>query len=914
MRFESVRAYAFGMLKNKTLEFAPGMTVIYGPNESGKSTWHAALYAGLCGIRRARGQPTSEEKHFAERHRPWDDDAWEVSVRLRLDDGRHVELRHNLATKTDSHATDLDLGRDVSHEISVDGSIDGARWLGLDRRSFLAVACVGQADILGVLDSAEDLQEYLARAAATARRDATAAEAIIRLEDYRDAYVGTDRAWTKPLRRAQDAVRAAEVNLEIARAEHTAFLELMARRATLEARAEELQAKRRLYDAAAAWRDALEWDLRASRARELFSRFPDGAPASLVEDSELAERVAAAISAWETRPSAPELQGPSSEVLQKQIEALPSMPEGDLEPYPDVTAARGLYEEADRSLAVHDRSRPPTPEPPGAGGAFDQELRDLARELELPEPTVDPGLQSRYEHAISHVRRLGVRPFLPVLVVLGLLTAGISIALAASGFVLAGALTAVAGGALVVALVAHANGTRARGLEELRAAENAIGERRHAAADAARRRNAARSRARALGIPADPPQLRNLAELVARAELQQRELDRWATRRQQLRDELDNTAGRLEAALRTRGISVGEEVETAWAAYVAECAERSRVAKEAGKRLELASRLAAREAAEEAHWRLLEAGRALREAAAACGIFGEDPEELRLQSSDWQEQRRLALEEHQAMLQAWGELQALLGGRTLEELVDEAQRRREAATTMAQDIDVEQLVALARMGDLDAEVLQVRRDGAQASSDADTAQGQLRERSENLAAVSVVEEELQRARAELERISRLQRTLDLTLQFLREAQERAHRTIAPVLAQSLTRFLPEVTAGRYAEAVVDPETLEVRIQVQDGTLRPAVLLSHGTAEQVYFLLRLALAQHLARIEETCPMIFDDATAQSDRVRKEAIMRCLQTISRERQVIVFSQEDEVLAWAQQHLDGVQDRLVRLDVGA
>ena len=33
MRFESVKAYAFGPFRNESLEFAPGMNVVYGPNE-----------------------------------------------------------------------------------------------------------------------------------------------------------------------------------------------------------------------------------------------------------------------------------------------------------------------------------------------------------------------------------------------------------------------------------------------------------------------------------------------------------------------------------------------------------------------------------------------------------------------------------------------------------------------------------------------------------------------------------------------------------------------------------------------------------------------------------------------------------------------------------------------------------------
>ena len=98
MRFESVKAYAFGPFRNETLELAPGMNVVYGPNETGKSSWHAALYAGLCGIRRARGRASKNDAEFAELHKPWHNDtSWDVGAIIRLDDGRRVELRHDLA-------------------------------------------------------------------------------------------------------------------------------------------------------------------------------------------------------------------------------------------------------------------------------------------------------------------------------------------------------------------------------------------------------------------------------------------------------------------------------------------------------------------------------------------------------------------------------------------------------------------------------------------------------------------------------------------------------------------------------------------------------------------------------------------------------------------------------------------------
>ena len=66
MRIRRVIAQAFGPLAGQTLELADGLTVVHGPNESAKSSWHAALTAALCGLKRG-----GRDEEF-ERYRPWD--------------------------------------------------------------------------------------------------------------------------------------------------------------------------------------------------------------------------------------------------------------------------------------------------------------------------------------------------------------------------------------------------------------------------------------------------------------------------------------------------------------------------------------------------------------------------------------------------------------------------------------------------------------------------------------------------------------------------------------------------------------------------------------------------------------------------------------------------------------------------
>ena len=162
------------------------------------------------------------------------------------------------------------------------------------------------------------------------------------------------------------------------------------------------------------------------------------------------------------------------------------------------------------------------------------------------------------------------------------------------------------------------------------------------------------------------------------------------------------------------------------------------------------------------------------------------------------------------------------------------------------------------------------------------------------------EEALQDAENRLARVRELEETLALTSQFLQRAQDRVHRDIAPVLAATIRQLLPAVTAGRYTDVTVNPTTLQVDVCGPTRHWRKADLLSYGTAEQVYLLLRIALADHLTRHHDTCPLILDDATVHADLARTRDILDLLMKVAAHRQVILFTQEEQVAAWAREHL--------------
>lgn len=948
MRFESVTAHRFGPFRDETLELAPGMNVVFGRNEAGKSSWHAALYAGLCGMRRGKGAMRKEEKRFAERHRPWDDDEWEIGAIVALEDGRRVELRHDLAGRIESSAEDMSVaGRDYSGEILFDGAPDGSRWLGLNRRSFLATACVRQTDILRVRDDPESLQEDMQRAAATAGVDRTAAAALQRLEEVLRERVGSTRAPTKPLMTTARRVAEAREAVEAAREAHRDFQE---RRAEVEALERAAREARRRVEAAEAARERAEVDALAERLREaraLHEAFPEGAPHPVPEGGGLTRAVTEALTTWRNLPAPVELTGPSAREIEERIEGADAelaaaravvAEAAAVEAEARLAGARELHalfpqggprvtpEEDTRLAEIRDALRAweslSDVEPP-SGRRLEEiegDLADLDERRRVPPREGSPARTAAWL-AFSAVAAAGG-------LVLALLapdsrSAGLILFAVGTGGVLLHRLAGARAHRSEIALAldvrrdslrreletgrsAHERyeaelRTRRDAIDRLRdfgGGEDAISLEPEALAESLRRRvdsrRAGREEAARRGSQWD-----ELQGLLAGSTL-----DALAAESERLRNAADallaDAADAPLAELRSRGVTRSEldELERRTAA------QRRRWSDERVERLATETR--------HAQWseRAAEAVNRLREAGSRVGEAAEDSDELAAALEEWREGRERMLDEAGERNKSWDRLQQLLGERTLDEFADEVERRRLRAGRLADRLGADVLVE-ARAGRPAWEMLEkLRREAEAAREEVLRAGGQLTEREHHLPSVADAEDALAAAEREQARIARLKGTLDCTVGFLKEAQERVLRDIAPVLTQTVLEWLPEVTDGRYTGCRINPENLLVEVRTPRGRWRSAELLSHGTAEQIYLLLRFALSRHLTREGETCPLILDDVVGASDAVRKQAVLQTLQALARSTQVILFTHEDDVRDWAGANLAGPDARLIEL----
>jgi ABC-type cobalamin transport system ATPase subunit len=909
MRIERVIARAFGPFHGETLELAPGMTVVVGPNEAGKSTWHAAMRLAITGIRRARGRATAADAAMEARHRPWDQpDQWEVEARLALDDGRSIDISQDLAGKVACRAWDVALGRDVSDEI-VDGTPDASRWLGLDRDAFAATVSVSQAQILAVAEAADQLQEHMQRAAATRGTEATAAEAIARLEEFRRQAVGADTVAARgPLRAAKSSLGAAEARLAEARRLHDAYLSQGEAVEAAERAAAAARTRLAIAEAAIARRLADEAARRLGRATELAARHP-AAPPTLAARDEAANAVAAAVEAWTTRPpEQADVDGPSANELREELAALPPTPEGDEAPHPTVVAAVRALDLADEALRT--MGDPPSTAEPAAGAIDERGLRELARRLRghaMPRAaSLEAEVDAAHRDLESAPRRQIPAALAAALAIVGLLGLLLSAPLLGAG------LLALAVGAAGWAWLAFAR--RRSAVARIERARAALAPYQEAAELAAAERDQAIVEAQRAALPTDPAALEALADEVGAAFRDRRQAEAWNARRGSLEERRAAAADALRRALEGRG-AVGEgDLPVAWSTYQEACAARAQQAAQAGRREALVRELAVRAAAERsaaAASQVSEAAeRRLRDAAAAVG--GDPalaPAELVVALIAWQGERAAAGNASQVAIAEWERLQSLLGGRTLEELRAETDERARRADALAAELGDASIEPWTDEVELDAAGL--RDEVSRLEREAGSLTGSLSTRGEGLPDVVEAEEQADAARRELQRVESLARILDETLRLLRAAEERIHRSLAPILADAVGRWLPVICDGAYAEVSVDPADLSVMVkEVSSGQWRQAKLLSEGTREQIYLLLRVAMAQHLVTTGETAPLLLDEVTAQADVDRKRQLLAVLHHLSRERQVVLFSHDDDVADWADRALEAPRDAIVRL----
>ncbi len=141
-------------------------------------------------------------------------------------------------------------------------------------------------------------------------------------------------------------------------------------------------------------------------------------------------------------------------------------------------------------------------------------------------------------------------------------------------------------------------------------------------------------------------------------------------------------------------------------------------------------------------------------------------------------------------------------------------------------------------------------------------------------------------------------SIKTALDVLGEASSEIQKDFVPVLNNKMSKIINRISMGRYLDLRAnDHLTLNV-IAPETGDVVPASLLSSGTTDQMYLALRLAMADFITAGNEKLPLLLDELFSQFDDTRTEQTLELLEELAEGTQVILFTCKQRELDAAEQ----------------
>lgn len=180
MRLLEVKVKNFGKISGKDLKFAEGINVIYGENESGKTTLYTFIKSMLFGMERGRGRAAANDEFS--RYEPWENPNFYSGV-LRFECGGK---KFRLERHFDKYSKDATLiCEDDGEEFSLEHGDLEMLLDGLTAESFENTAAIGQLKAETNQSLAAKLQDYSTNYYSTGNVEIHLEEALHHLKEKR---------------------------------------------------------------------------------------------------------------------------------------------------------------------------------------------------------------------------------------------------------------------------------------------------------------------------------------------------------------------------------------------------------------------------------------------------------------------------------------------------------------------------------------------------------------------------------------------------------------------------------------------------------------------------------------------------------------------------------------------------------
>jgi uncharacterized protein YhaN len=900
MKLDRLQIQGFGKFTDREFEFSPGLNLVYGQNEAGKSTLQNFLRGMLFGLKKQGVRRTYDE--LLERYRPWLSTTYSGVMEYTLE-GNPYRIERNFEPEEEKvRILDGSTWQDLTPDFPMDKRKEvmfAQEQLGISQIIFDNTVCIRQLQNRSAQDLASEIQSKLVNLTSAGEEDVSIQQALQVLDGKLKELGVTERSGKTPLGKVTalveqlekdrqntlqgyEDIRAAEINKE-ALVEELSELNRLLNGLTREVKIVQLEETRTKLDKVTDYDNRIEETNGKLKLLENIPEFPWWEKDNLlviVERSNqtaktregLEHRLADVADQLKYKRQTMERLGQFAHFTQTDALALE---QGYTRLEETANLVRDLERKhqdlAERRQSVEDRCK----ELAGCnqlGAEGEAEVYQLEEELaELKQKSWSLELERLEQSQANLAQRVKWKNNIAIVAVLGTL-AGVGLALAISWMF---ALFSVAGFGLS-GWIWQGSGNDKRKLIDIR---RRIKEARSESVNFERQRAEASARLETLLGKAGVANSRELNDKM-------RQLALVLHSRQNVYSELVNLENEL-IKLRQRLREEAMQLELNYLAPAQVLAQGQSIARD--NVVEFCSGIS--------NYLTLKA----------------EAESLTRQEKELQAQRENTIAEGNVFAEQCSRILALAGVATEQEFLAGCQSAREA-TELQQNLEAlvvarSEALGQARVEELRKGVEKLEVELGNYCSTTLRTQEALREEfdllnsriseSKELIAnlqgiietrlsgaknLTDIERDLHLAWQEKEKLLKKRKALEIARQTVLEVSQAVQREFSPFLNQHIEQTISSLTAGRYLASKIDHD-LNIKVVVPEtGEVKEISSLSLGTVDQFYLGLRLALAD---LIGVKFPLVLDDAFVQYDDLRLQEALQLLVNLATERQIILFS---------------------------
>ena len=210
MKINKIKINSFGKLRNKEIEFKNGINILYGENESGKSTIMNFIKNTLYGIsKNKKGKEISDY----DKYKPWGKEEFSGKLEYTLDNNEKYEIYRDFNKKNPKIYNEN--SEDISKEFNINkktGNEFFYEQTKVDEELFLSTVGMLQSEIKLEKNNQNILVQKLANLASTGDDNVSYKRAIERINRRHLDEIGTDRSKEKPINLLKKQIQDLEIN------------------------------------------------------------------------------------------------------------------------------------------------------------------------------------------------------------------------------------------------------------------------------------------------------------------------------------------------------------------------------------------------------------------------------------------------------------------------------------------------------------------------------------------------------------------------------------------------------------------------------------------------------------------------------------------------------------------------------